>query len=304
VRWLAAIGLLLLTPATAVAGDTLVGAGDIAECTPPSEETAQLVEAVIAAEPDTVVFTVGDNAYGDGASDDTLAGAFAECYHPTWGRFRERTRPTIGNHDYRVERGAPYYAYFGVPAWYAYDLGGWRVYALNSEEVSLQQVWWLQDDLARHPRQCSLAYWHRPLVSSGRNGREPAVEPLWEALADAGAELVVNGHDHNYERFALLDGMREVVVGTGGAELRAFENVEPTSQVRIAGIPGVLRLELEADRYTGSFITAAGVQDTFSGDCREQPSAPGPTPQAAVVLLGVFSATLALLWTMSRQGGR
>ncbi|MEW6226389.1 MAG: metallophosphoesterase [Chloroflexota bacterium] len=254
----------------------LVGAGDVAVCGQDGDSaTARLLDGIAGR-----VFVAGDLAYPDGT-----ARQFRDCYGPTWGRWRSRTSPVPGNHEYRSAGAGPYFAYFGVRTgtagrgWYAYDLGAWRVYHLNSNcsivgcVVGSEQVRWLQADLAAFPRQCVAAIWHHPLFSSGRHGNTAGVRPLWRALEAAGAELVVNGHDHDYERFAPQTstgiaapaGIREFVVGTGGAALRGFGTLKPNSQRRNAATLGVLRLTLRAGGYDWRFVPVAGGMFTDAG---------------------------------------
>jgi acid phosphatase type 7 len=255
-------------------GVILVGAGDIATCDREEDElTAQLLDEI----PGTV-FTLGDNAYVDGSYSEYL-----NCYEPSWGRHKSRTKPIAGNHEYNTTGAAGYFQYFSnVPSYYAYDLGSWRIYALNSEiDVSLSspQVQWLVEDLAANPRQCVLAYWHKPRWSSGtNNGSEQSLQSLWQMMYDAGAELVINGHEHNYERFAEMDGagvevsegLREIVVGTGGAGLYDFGTPLATSEVRDSSSFGVLKLTLHATGYDWEFVPAANstFTDSGSGNCR------------------------------------
>jgi hypothetical protein len=239
-------------------GVILVGAGDIASCEREQDElTAALVDEI----PGTV-FTLGDNAYVDGSYTEYL-----NCYEPTWGRHKSRTKPIPGNHEYNTTGAAGYFQYFNnIPSYYAYDLGSWRIYALNSEidvSASSPQVAWLVNDLAENPRQCVLAYWHKPRWSSGtNNGSEPALQTLWQILYDAGAELVITGHEHNYERFAEMDGsgtavsegLREIVVGTGGAGLYDFGTPLNASEVRDSSTFGVLKLTLNNTGYEWEFV--------------------------------------------------
>ena len=247
----------------------LVGAGDIATCNRDQDElTAQLLDDV----PGTV-FTTGDNAYPDGSQTD-----YMNCYDPTWGRHKSRTKPVPGNHEYNTSSAAGYFQYFNnIPSYYAYDLGSWRIYALNSEidvSASSAQIAWLKDDLAANPSQCVLAYWHRPRWSSGsRHGSNPAMQTLWQILYDAGAELVINGHEHSYERFAEMNasgatvtqGLREFVVGTGGAGLYSFGAPLAASQVRDNSTAGVLKLTLHTTGYDWQFVPASGSLFTDSG---------------------------------------
>jgi hypothetical protein len=253
----------------------LVGAGDIASCGMSGDSrTAALVQSLSG-----TVATFGDNAYESGT-----AAQFADCYAPTWGAFLSRTRPSAGNHDYGTAGAAGYFGYFGTRAgrvgrgYYAYDLGAWRIYVLNSNcgqvscAVGSAQERWLRADLAAYPHRCVLAYWHHPLFSSGVHGNTSAVRPLFQALYDAGAELVLNGHDHDYERFAPQSawgtatsrGIREIVVGTGGASLRSFGTVKRNSVARGIGY-GVIRLALRSDGYSWRFHPAAGSTYADSG---------------------------------------
>jgi hypothetical protein len=252
----------------------LAGAGDISNCNRNQDElTAQLLDTL----PGTV-FTAGDNAYVDGTYTEYL-----NCYEPTWGRHKSRTKPSPGNHEYLTSGAAGYFQYFNnVPSYYAYDLGSWRIYALNSEinvSISSPQVAWLSNDLASNPRQCVLAYWHKPRWSSGSNhGDNMNMQAIWQMLYDAGAELVVNGHEHHYERFAEMDasgaavsqGLREIVAGTGGAALYPFGAPKSTSQVRNNTTYGVLKLTLRPNGYDWQFVPIAGSTFTDSGsdDCR------------------------------------
>jgi hypothetical protein len=258
----------------------LVGAGDISSCDDlaGAEATAKLIDQI----PGTV-FAVGDLAYPDGSEEQ-----FAKCYGPTWGRFRERTRPAAGNHEYHNSGASAYSRYFGTAAgdskkgYYSYELGGWHIVVLNSEcaevggcDAASPQGQWLRQDLAQHPVTCTLAYFHKPLFSSGSaHGNDPFMKPLWESLYNAGADLVINGHDHDYERFAPQDpngkadlshGMREFVVGTGGKNHRPFAEPKPNSESRNADAFGVLMLTLHAKSYDWQFMPEAGKSFTDSG---------------------------------------
>jgi hypothetical protein len=256
----------------------LVGAGDIGACDlPGARGTGALLDGI----PGTV-FTAGDNAYPNGTT-----GQFASCYDPFWGRHKARTRPTPGNHDYRVPGAAAYFDYFGAAAgergkgWYAYELGGWRVYALNSNVADApgsEQEAWLRDDLRTHPRRCALAYWHHARFSSGPHGDNPGTGALYQALFDAGADVLVVGHDHDYERFAPQSpsgaadsarGIREFVVGSGGGELYRFGPARPNSVFRYGAGWGVLVLTLHPRGYRWRFVGVggAGVIDSGSAGC-------------------------------------
>lgn len=269
--------------AAAPAAVVLVGAGDIAWCDGDGDEaTARLLDAISG-----VVFTTGDHAYPNGTDAE-----FAQCFHPTWGRHKARIRPSLGNHDYHTERAAPYFRYFGEAAgeagrgYYTYALAGWRIVVLNSNceliggcGESDPQVTWLQRVLAQSAARCTLAYWHHPRFSSGtEHGSEQETGPLWEALYDHGAEIVVSGHEHNYERFAPQNpagaadperGIREFVVGTGGADHYPFGAPIANSEVRNGDTWGVLRLTLAPDTYRWEFIPVSGrtFSDSGSGRC-------------------------------------
>lgn len=258
----------------------LVGAGDIADCPDLSgaEATAKLLEKI----PGTVM-AIGDLAYPNGTQEQ-----FANCYDKTWGRVKSRTRPAPGNHEFHSSAAAPYFAYFGAAAGdpragsYSYDLGAWHIIVLNSEckeaggcEAGSPQEKWLRADLAAHPVACTLAYWHKPLFSSGgAHGNDLEVQPLWQALYEANADVVINGHDHDYERFApqtpegVADprrGIREFVVGTGGKNTRPFGAPKSNSEVRNADTFGVLKLTLHPKSYEWDFIPVEGKTFRDSG---------------------------------------
>jgi acid phosphatase type 7 len=247
----------------------LVGAADIAVCSrTQDEQTAQLLDNI----PGTV-FTAGDNAYVDGTYTE-----YINCYEPNWGRHKSRTKPSPGNHDYLTSGAAGYFQYFNnIPSYYAYDLGAWRIYSLNSEinvSLSSAQVAWLSNDLAANPRQCVAAYWHKPRWSSGSNhGDNMNMQAIWQMLYDAGAELVLNGHEHHYERFsemnasgaAVSQGLREIVAGTGGAALYPFGTPKAASQVRNNTAYGVLKLTLHSAGYDWQFVPAGSAAFTDSG---------------------------------------
>jgi hypothetical protein len=261
----------------------LVGAGDIADCKDLSgaEATAKLLDKI----PGTVM-AVGDLAYPDGSKENF------ECYDKTWGRAKSRTRPAPGNHEFHAAGATPYFEYFGAAAgdpkkgYYSYELGNWHIIVLNSEckdvggcESGSPQEKWLRADLTAHPAVCTLAYWHKPFFSSGNaHGNDPTVKPLWQALYEADADVVVNGHDHDYERFAPQNsdgaadaarGIREFVAGTGGKNHRPFATPKPNSEVRDADAFGVLKLTLKPKSYDWQFIPEAGKSftDSGSGNC-------------------------------------
>jgi hypothetical protein len=249
----------------------LLAAGDIASCSSSGDEvTARLLDGL----PGTIA-ALGDLAYQNGTATE-----FARCFGPSWGRHRERIRPAIGNHEYGSAGAAPYFRYFGASAgdpgrgYYSYDLGAWHVVVLNSNcglvgcQAGSAQERWLRADLAANPRACTLAYWHHPLFTSGANHPgEVRVRPLFQALSDAGADVVLSGHNHNYERFAPQSpagrpdparGIREFVVGTGGGGHYAFGTIQPNSEVRNQNAYGVLRMTLHASSYDWQFVPEPG----------------------------------------------
>jgi hypothetical protein len=231
------------------------------------------------------VLALGDTQYEEGAG-----GAFEDSYGASWGRVKSITRPVPGNHEYRTADAAGYYRYFGTAAgdpakgYYSYELGGWHVVALNSNcsnaggcDAGSAQERWLRDDLAAHHARCTLAYWHHPRYSSGRHGSDAKYTAFWQALFDARADLVLVGHDHDYDRFApqnamgeldLTRGIREIVVGTGGRSLRSFEDTRPNSEARDATSLGILELTLGATAYEWRFRSAIGwFADAGSARC-------------------------------------
>ena len=268
----------------------LIGAGDIGECGPPMFlKHAQRTAAIIDTIPGTV-FTLGDNAYPAGTVAD-----YAQCYAPTWGQFKKRTHPTPGNHEYAKgdTNGTGYFQYFGVAAhdqptgWYSYDLGSWHIVVLNSsfEEteplgrvLDLQtQLAWLQSDLAAHPATCTLAMWHHPRFSSGiQHGNDALMQPFWQVLYDAGADVILVGHEHNYERFAPqapdgtadpARGIREFVVGTGGGGYDSLDvtKVTKVGNSEVGGVDhGVLKLTLSDGTYHWEFLPSGYTLDSAS----------------------------------------
>jgi 3',5'-cyclic AMP phosphodiesterase CpdA len=257
---------------------SIVAAGDIAGCWWRSDEaTARLLDHI-----GGVVMPLGDAVYSNGTT-----GQFADCYGPTWGRHKARTRPAIGNHDYRTEHGGPYYDYFGAAAgprgkgWYSFDVDGWHVVVLNSETDAgpqSEQVAWLHSDLRAHPARCTLAAMHRPRFSSGQHGDSERVKPLFAALYQGNVDVMLSGHDHVYERFKPQDpdgrldparGVRQFVVGTGGAPFYDFRaKLDANSEVHQNSVHGVLRLVFHPDGYDWEFVGAGGgFSDKGSGRC-------------------------------------
>ena len=262
-------------------GIVFVGAGDISDCGNDNDEaTAKLLDVI----PGTV-FTLGDNVYSSGT--DTQ---YAQCFDPTWGRHKARTKPSPGNHDYNTSGATGYYNYWGALAgpagrgYYSFDLGDWHIISLNSE-VSMSgggaEETWLRADLQANTKQCILAYWHKPRFSSGTNhGSLSSAQPLWQALYDFHATLILNGHEHNYERFAPqtptgaadpTNGIREIISGTGGESHYNDEGTPlPNSEVFNGTTYGVLKLTLGSGTYSWQFIPIAGqtFTDAGTGTCR------------------------------------
>ena len=221
------------------------------------------------------VLALGDDQYETGT-----ASAFLGSYAPSWGRARGITRPLPGNHEYYTAGASGYYGYFGGAAgdpakgWYSFDLGTWHFVVLNSNCAAVggcgagsPQEQWLRRDLAAHPAGCRLAAFHQPRFSSGTHGDDPAFDPFWRALFEAGVDVVLNGHDHDYERFDPQDpdgrgdavgGIREFVVGTGGKNQTPFATIRANSAARSTGAFGVLTLALHPLGYDWRFVPAAG----------------------------------------------
>lgn len=263
---------------SATTDPVLVGAGDIASSGSGDTATAALLDNVSG-----TVFTTGDNAYPDGTASN-----FTTYYDPTWGRHKARTRPSAGNHDYHTAGAAGYFGYFGSAAgdpakgYYSYDLGNWHVVALNSNcsqvggcGAGSAQEQWLRADLTASTKPCTVAYWHHPRFTSGANhGPDTAVGPLVQALYDNNAEVVVAGHNHQYERFAPMNpsgtldntrGIRHFVAGMGGASHYGFGTIQPNSQARNSDTYGVLKLTLHPNGYDWQFVPEAGKTYTDSG---------------------------------------
>ncbi|MBW3576739.1 MAG: metallophosphoesterase [Actinobacteria bacterium] len=251
----------------------LVGAGDIASCESSGDEaTAALLDEI-----DGTVATFGDNVYDRGTATE-----FARCYDPSWGRHRHRTRPAPGNHDYGTDSATAYFDYFGTAAgprgagYYSYDLGPhWHAIVLNSNCGAVggcgpgsAQERWLRGDLAANADRHVVAYWHHARFSSGPHGDSDATAAFWTALYEHGAEIVLAGHDHLYERYAPLDprglldtshGIRQFVVGTGGRSLyRLRQPRRAGSEAASDATYGVIVLTLRRDGYDWEYAPVAG----------------------------------------------
>lgn len=255
-----------------VTDPVLVGAGDMGTCASTNDEaTARLLDSL----PGTI-FTAGDNDYRDATPEPT----YGVCFDSTWGRHKWRVRPAAGDDDSL----SGYFSYFGAAAhgpkgYYSYDLWTWHVIVLNSAvAVDSGAVQWLRADLAAHAALCTVAISHRPLFSSGNSGNSPGQAVYFQPLDDAGAELILDGNDHDYERFAAQqadatadpDGLVEIVVGTGGkSHGRINLPLAANSVIQNADTYGVLRLVLHATSYDWQFIPVAGktFTDAGSGSC-------------------------------------
>ena len=274
----------------------LIGVGDIAVCgTDGDERTAALVDSVLKADSvakvNDEVFTLGDNAYPDGSASN-----FALCWAQSWGdstrRIMKKIHPAPGNHEFQSVGSAPYFEYFGSKAgsskkgYYSYDVGEWHAVVLNSEIVvggfsdadRKAQEDWLRSDLKSNQKLCTLAYWHNPRFSSGWHGNNELLVPIWWILYEGGVDLVLTGHEHDYERFLPQDavgnldsarGIPEYVAGTGGGDLRGFlTDYNPHSAARVQGYFGVLKLTLGKEEFRAAFIDVNGkVWDPSGGKC-------------------------------------
>jgi hypothetical protein len=258
------------TPVPTPAAAILLAVGDIATC---DASTDELV-GELAASLDGTIALLGDNVYPDGSAAD-----YARCFDPTWGPLRPRLRPVPGNHDYETSGAKGYFDYFAAAAgtpgegWYSYDLGAWHLIALNSECEAIggcgggsPELAWLIADLAAHPAACSLAYWHHPRWSSGLHGDDPMTDALWDALSSAGADVVLAGHDHDYERIGPIDGLRSFIVGTGGRSLYEWPGSPAAfTEVRANDTYGLLELTLRPSDFSWRFVPAGGGSFTDSG---------------------------------------
>jgi hypothetical protein len=271
----------------------LVGAGDIASCKNPegARVTAKLIEQI----PGTV-FAAGDLAYEKGSAEE-----FENCYDPVWGRFKGRTKPALGNHEYVDPTASGYFHYWGTQAgpagkgFYSYDLGAWHIVVMNTNcdaeglggcDQGSPQETWLKEELSKRPSACILAYGHHALFSSGvfkNHAVHPELKQFWEDLYAAHADLVLAGHEHSYERFAPQDpegkadpanGIREIVAGTGGRSHDLLGFATPNSEVREWATYGVLKLTLSPGKYTWEFIPEKGktFHDAGSGVCHNYPA--------------------------------
>ena len=267
---------------------TIYAAGDIAEChnvaakESMAARTADLIAAALADDRTAVALTLGDNAYPNGSATD-----YENCYDPTWGRFKQRTLPSPGNHEYHTPAATAYYEYFGALAgpphrgYYSAAVGTWHVISLNSNLIGddqKAQLDWLKADLAAHRGGCKLAFWHHPVYSSGSHGNNGVMRDAWRLLAAAGTDLVLSGHDHDYERFAPQDvdgnidiehGIRQFVVGGGGAGLTKMRSRRAHSETVDNLSHGVIKLQLLPASYVWNYLAVgdSAQADRGSADC-------------------------------------
>jgi len=264
----------------------MIGAGDIGDCSALADagiharDTARMMDTTTA----DAIFTAGDNAYPLGSSDDFT------CYENTWGRFKSKTFPVPGNHEYYQPGALPYFQYFGARAgeggfrtgYYSFNLGNWHIVALNSPlqaSGGFDQIMWLKDDLQNSSAKCTMAIWHYPVFTSGPSNGSPesrVMREAWQVLFDGGADLIVNGHDHLYERFAPQSpdgrrndatGITQIIAGTGGAPLYQFSGRIANSDAQMRSY-GLLKLTLQPTSFDSVFLPVAGAPfDQYHGTC-------------------------------------
>jgi Calcineurin-like phosphoesterase len=264
----------------------MIGAGDIGDCSALADagiharDTARMMDSTSA----DAIFTAGDNAYPLGSSDDF------NCYDSSWGRFKSKTFPVPGNHEYYQPGALPYFQYFGARAgeggfrtgYYSFNLGNWHIVALNSPlqaSGGIDQIMWLKDDLQNSNAKCTMAIFHYPVFTSGPSNGSPesrVMREAWQVLFDSGADLIVNGHDHLYERFAPQSpdgrrndatGITQIIVGTGGAPLYQFSGSIANSAAQMRSY-GLLKLTLQATSFDSVFLPVAGAPfDQYHGTC-------------------------------------
>ena len=293
-------------PVIVAVGDLVCGSGTPAGTPCKYAETAALVTSIAP----SAALLLGDIQYESGSLSN-----FNTYYHPTWGAHKAITWPAPGNHEYQTSGASGYFDYFngvGVQTgragprgkgYYSFNLGAWHIVALNSNCGSIggcgagsAQELWLRADLAANPASCTLAYWHHPRFSSGGHGNNSSMQAIWQALYDHGADLVLAGHDHDYERFGpqtaagsadASRGIRSFVVGTGGKEVEGFGSVKANSELRSSNSMGVLKLTLHATSYDWQFVPIPGhtLADAGTASCiTSAPPPPPPPPPAGTTL--------------------
>jgi hypothetical protein len=263
---------------------TVYAAGDIADCRrKPAEETmaaqtARIIEAGLAEDNQNFALSLGDNTYPMGKPEE-----FSECYDKTWGKFRTRTLPSPGNHDYGVPFALGYYNYFDELAgpdrrgYYKKNIASWLILSLNSNisgEAMQNQITWLRAELKENKQNCILAFWHHPVFSSGGHGDNDVMQGAWEALSAAKADIVLTSHEHNFERMAPLDargnrddknGILSMIVGTGGAKLTPMFFPKSVTDIRNNDTHGVLKLNLYEKAFSWVFLPVAGQSFSDTG---------------------------------------
>lgn len=275
VAFVALVGSLVLPAADVPRATSVVitAAGDICGKNDP-KSCAGTANRVLAIDP-VVALTLGDNQYYEGSLSQ-----YRNAYDKSWGKFKARTRPSPGNHEYLTAGAQGYRSYFGISGrtWYSFNVGDWHLVSLDSNCSRIggcgpgsNQYQWLAADLASDSHRCTLAYWHHPRFSSGtEHGGTTAVQPFWSLLAAEHAELVLTGHEHHYERFSKQNGITEFVIGTGGVAEPGypFGSPEPNSVKRIRGIKAVGKFTLNTGGWSMQLVTALGeVKDSASSSC-------------------------------------
>jgi hypothetical protein len=267
---------LLPGPGPGPVGQTavLLAAGDIGTCgSIGAAQTGQMLDSLSG-----TLLALGDIAYPHGTPED-----FMNCYDPVWGRHKSRTKPTPGNHEYETGAAQPYFDYFGPLAgppglgYYSFKAGDWLVLSLNSNIPvgnATAQIQWLRSELTANQTHCALAFFHHPLYSSGPNGDNARLAGLWQTLYDMGVDVILNGHEHIYERYGPMTpdgqrndvkGIRQFIVGTGGAGLYTISRLHPVSEVQVIA-HGLLKLTLSSQGYQWEFLQVSGVRGDFGQD--------------------------------------
>jgi hypothetical protein len=311
-------------PVVVAAGDIVCGTGTLAGLPCKQAATAALIGQVNPA----AVLLLGDNQYENATLSD-----FNTYYAPTWGVYKSITFPAAGNHEYQTAGAAGYFDYFNGPGaqtgragdrskgYYSVNVGSWHIVALNSNCDFIDgcgsgspQEQWLRADLAANPAVCTLAFWHHPRFSSGSHGNNASMQAIWQALYDNGADLVLAGHDHDFERFApqtatgVLDnarGLRSFVLGTGGKETAAFGTIRANSELRNNSSLGVLKLTLHATSLDWLFVPVPGntLADAGTAQCHDNAPPPPPPTQATLTVLSSADAYTLKGFPSSNFGG-
>jgi hypothetical protein len=289
-------GVVAWRASAQTAGTLLWAVGDMARC-PNGQSANRAATNVIGTDPSRSILTLGDHVYPNGTPAE-----FTNCFHPVWGGFKSAMRPTLGNHEYLTEGAAGYFSYFGaVGNWYAWEANGWQLLALDSNCDKLSggcvatspQYQWLEAQLRDNPHPCQLAYFHHPRWSQGAHGNTATVGPLYKLLVKYGVELAINGHDHNYQRYAALDGngapdpngVVEIIAGTGGADHTTGTTTNaPAPIVRDSTAFGALSIELGTTTWRTTFVPENGrtFTDTATGTCHGGQSTPPPATTTSV----------------------